>query len=563
MANMPQTRLQLFKLDNCDSTYEYVSNFVVKTVDEYFNDYPTDKRYELLNIQYIRKNGIIDLPLIYDIAEDFNYCRYDNGEGRGWEYAFITEKQFINFNMTRVKTKFDVWNNYLDHIKQIRFSHNNLIIRQHQDPSIFSNILSDLPAVANLSTPYFNIDDDTVVMLHIVLKAEAEKLSPYYDSVKWIDFEISQTEPISPQVLDILNSAYAQSAYIYFIPRAIRNKFVDKTVTASRFGIIDEIISILPGYDKKVLGLGYDESTSQSPFDTIVYDEDINTLIKPQEYVDDKKILTYPYTILTLKTSIQEIELNPAMFNNLQIRCSLSLSSSGASIIYYCIDKYGHKYYIKDRGLNIPISTSAFEEWAARNQNFALQQMLSFVVNAYNSQTNATNQGISATTSFFSGNYISALSSARGMFNEVGGFALNSAANMAQTVLNIDNMKRAPYNVFTPEDLGESIMIMDGCYMKFYNKVCDNDTSKRIQAYWNKYGYPYSIEGNIRDALRTRKYYNYLMVEDFYSQDIYCEEDRLALSSIFSNGVHIYHIADDYLIYGETLNNTLNYYVGG
>lgn len=63
------------------------------------------------NFSYLRKEGIIRFPVVYDRLMNCNYVMYRNadyGNGTKWFYAFITEMEYKNDDLTEIRIETDV-----------------------------------------------------------------------------------------------------------------------------------------------------------------------------------------------------------------------------------------------------------------------------------------------------------------------------------------------------------------------------------------------------------------------------------------------------------------------
>lgn len=73
----------------------------------YFNSLP---KYEVEDFTYQRKDGTIRFPAQYDEILTYNYVMYRNNEySDKWFYAYITNMEYVNDNMTLITIKSDVW----------------------------------------------------------------------------------------------------------------------------------------------------------------------------------------------------------------------------------------------------------------------------------------------------------------------------------------------------------------------------------------------------------------------------------------------------------------------
>lgn len=78
----------------------------------YFNSLPNLPVDD--DFTYQRKDGTIRFNVSYDDLVSYNYVMYKNtGYSNKWFYAFITDMQYVNDNMTTIKIKTDVWQSWM------------------------------------------------------------------------------------------------------------------------------------------------------------------------------------------------------------------------------------------------------------------------------------------------------------------------------------------------------------------------------------------------------------------------------------------------------------------
>lgn len=534
MADSPQTRLQLFKLDNCDSTYNYVSNFVGVSVDEYFDNYGTNtnRRYELNNLQYIRKNGIIDIPLIYDIVEDFNYCRYDNGEGRGWEYAFILEKEFINFNMTRVSTQFDVWNNHLDSLKTFR-----QYVMIDRSSGNFNNINEtrtiDLKYEGDVSSQLYYLEPSVSIGIHLVLKDEInnfEDQSAPYSTAFTMDFlfnddgsNFTNDQSSLSDVIQLINSPITFEASLYVFDFGnMWDKFNENKISRTYEG------KTYNGYTIK--------SPNFSKTNSYTKTYNIRDL-----YYSDKKLYLYPYTKLRMRSSCNTLDLNIANFNSsISITTYYTFDSSGVTFAHTFTDKFGKYYVLYDYSQKLPQQLTSQELWLSQNRTFGGVWALNAISNACGDIVNLVNT------------------------SQTGKISQIKSIDTLKTYASYVDITLSPDTVISNEDISKSRLYILPNHICFEYVYCSDDLASVIESYYNKYGYSYNRMMYFSNRIRTRTKYNYLKTIDFDFPFIYCEDERKELNAILNNGVSIYHYnIDNPLNYGEQELNEYNTYIGG
>lgn len=103
----PQTDVYLLKVPlEIDETNQLT--FASKTAQfNYFNSLP---KIPADNFTYQRKDGTIRFPANFDDIMQYNYVMYRNDAySNKWFYAFITDMEYLNDNVTAISIKTDVW----------------------------------------------------------------------------------------------------------------------------------------------------------------------------------------------------------------------------------------------------------------------------------------------------------------------------------------------------------------------------------------------------------------------------------------------------------------------
>ena len=106
-AITPQTELKLLKCP-IESDNRNQINFSNATAQyNYFNSLP---KIEVDNFTYQRKDSVIRYPDHIDNIITYNYVMYQNeAYTNKWFYAFITNMEYVNDNMTYITIKTDVY----------------------------------------------------------------------------------------------------------------------------------------------------------------------------------------------------------------------------------------------------------------------------------------------------------------------------------------------------------------------------------------------------------------------------------------------------------------------
>jgi len=111
LATSPITSFQLFCVP-WNQNYDHVVDFTNDAQRQtYLASLPHSA--EITLAQYVMRNSLYNVNMLFDNCDPYNYIVYDNHEGLGKEYAFILRKRFLNFDTTEITLKEDVWQNNL------------------------------------------------------------------------------------------------------------------------------------------------------------------------------------------------------------------------------------------------------------------------------------------------------------------------------------------------------------------------------------------------------------------------------------------------------------------
>lgn len=157
MKPTPNTTLYLLKNVDLDPEYNYTIDFddIDKQV-EYFNDKKAQVLEYETDYSYIRDNETLKVQVAVEDLLGVNYLMYKNSDK--WFFAFITRKDYVNPNTTRISFKLDVYQSFMfDYELQESF-----IDREHQDRYIDGK-------------PIYNTQEEN---LHYGKKYKLEKSTP-------------------------------------------------------------------------------------------------------------------------------------------------------------------------------------------------------------------------------------------------------------------------------------------------------------------------------------------------------------------------------------------------
>ena len=137
-AITPQTDLRLLKCPIESDNRNQMTFSSKQTQYNYFNSLP---KMEVDNFTYQRKDSVIRFPAHIDSILDYNYVMYQNeAYTNKWFYAFITNMEYVNDNMTYITIKTDVYQTWQFDIQWKR----SFVEREHvNDDTIGKNLLPE------------------------------------------------------------------------------------------------------------------------------------------------------------------------------------------------------------------------------------------------------------------------------------------------------------------------------------------------------------------------------------------------------------------------------------
>ena len=107
MAVTPNTDLYLLQ---CPIELDERNQINFRSAEAQFNYFYNLPKLEAENFTYQRKDSIIRFPAHIDSLLNYTYVMYRNTNyGSKWFYAYITDMQYINDNMTAITISTDVW----------------------------------------------------------------------------------------------------------------------------------------------------------------------------------------------------------------------------------------------------------------------------------------------------------------------------------------------------------------------------------------------------------------------------------------------------------------------
>lgn len=537
----PASTITLFRV-NCDSTYRNVWGFTSKSdLNTYLNGQPSftyqDSQGNPAYLYYIRRNATVDIPDLFDDIEQYTYCRYNNNEGLGDEYAFIVRKEFLNMNCTRIYLQYDVWTNFL--VNEGGYSHIMGNIERQLTYSL--NYQPDLIPYKSVLQSEEIITNHDYIMLYVTFDVDHRNVYKQENTSgpRWGLERMITEDRIGGVILIFANTSSSINTMRSMLmgmsaDQYIYNIYVYSLSTAAYNKISDDVHNSYMGYFYTVYdGNEYHWACfmprySVNRFDTFTGYTWQETCYVSHYYVSNNpKIYTRPYTNLSLLSSDKEQEIEFSELPDKEVTTTyvkkelvftfnMECSSNGVVVKTSLALNNGSYKWITTYGA-IAKNTDSF--W--NSLNISLGSAFGLVSSALtNSAVGAVVSGAGILTGLASGYF-------------------------------------SPDKPLYSSTVGNNKLICAGngniCARLYYPIASECD---RLENYWDKYGYPINIYLAVSGINHT--YYDYLKMNDVQiATNDMCLEELNMLKQILTNGVAIYHQPSVHDL-GELVDSTTN-----
>lgn len=569
MNTSPSTTITLYSCPDVDITYANVMDFSSSTYrTQYYNNLP---HVTYNNCQYVRRGISVDLPIFFDDAEQYNYMIYDNNEGLGKEYAFITDKEYVNPTMTRFYVKYDVWNSNYSAIKDNVYNSKQLVECTHRKNNELHNCRGIIQNSISASELYdrkiysyrdnnfvsyyllsFTCDDTHVNVSGLENKPSFIDCVPYKNFLTIIDGDGNVISPLNHSIAqtreelqDFIRSQYVFNVNIISMDEDIYTYIHNNTPNIfhpSTASIEDVTQPLLIFYIKApATSLSHDLEYG-------FFTPEKNQYITLPAY-DDYKLYDAPYMLYKIGFADKMYELNSKYIkkdnNGFYYRYykSVSFDSDNICINLFIVDNTTTKNDVFKISFSsstlIPKFADTFETFIQNNQAGMITSGLTNVIG-----------------STISGGIIGG---PVGIVAGLGTSLIGSMLNYAGKVIDASNM---PITYNGSNNMASYLSYGGIGYVIFeIYKMTEAQENNILSGYY-RYGYPINSISNI--DLHSRRKYNYVKLKDYKCNFVKCIDEKIEFENIMNNGVTIWHHYTgniNEIHYGAYTNNTENFYI--
>lgn len=491
----------------------------------YFNSLP---HTEITDATYQRKEGVIKYPALVDSIMSYNYCMYQNENfSNKWFFAFITNMEFVNNNVTNISIETDVWQTYMfditfrnsfverEHVNNDSVGLHTLpegletgeyVCNQHVIDDHMDNIMSDLTYVLSSTVSLYDTDSSGK---HLAVTGGL--YNGIYSGTKY--YRLSEAglnaklqELAQSGQIDAINGLFIAPTSLTAIASEMSPQIVNSNGPQTYTNSISKQTT-LNGYTPK------NNKLKCYPFNYLLVSNN-NGTANVMHYEDFGSSCTFKIDMaITPGCSIRMI---PTNYKGVSEADEYGINMGKLPICSYNVDMYTN--------------------WMTQNSiNVAGHTISSDDINVGMASSNAL---LGTIGNIASGNYLGAVNS-----------GINGAGGIANALIAKKQHELVPPQTRGNLNAGDVITSEGKNTFHFYKMSIKQEYAKCIDDYFSMFGY---LVNSVKTPNITgRRNWNYIKTIDINITGNIIQEDLQKIKNIFNNGVTLWHNPATYLDYSQ------------
>lgn len=544
----PSTTVRVCQSIPLDNTYTDTILFTSKSAQESYFASKTKKVYSGLTYQRLASNSSTWAIFLEDVADYFYDCNYlcfqNGGFGNKWLYAFISDILYINENCTAITFEIDVMQTWLFDF-EIKKS---FIERMHvADDTISRNVIEEgLNFMQRYE--YYKIEPSGL------FGGTSSDLSKDYSSVVLIATSEDCDQDDEVRGGEMIQNTYQGLKYIAFPiyqnPSACLealNEWLKKMNESGKAGAINSI-SMVPATGLSMVpedGWKYKAEV----LDGVIREQsyEINYTNLDDDYVPkNNKLFCWPYHFFTITTmdgqsydfKYEDIIESDPIPGNAEMKFSFKFAF-GPNPTYFMFPQYYMKHENNiDYGVKLtgfPQCNWNFGVW----ENYYAQQDTNIALSMLASALGSANQAASGVMNSSGGSKGSLAASAGMSIAQAGLGAVQAGLS---TFGGLSVVKSQPDQSRGASNVGGVNYNIETMDFWIIHKRLHWGYVVKIDDYFTKFGYRVNSTGV--PNLHTRKYWNYLKLDQPSVTGNMPVGDMRMIKQILSNGITFWHTTD-------------------
>ena len=493
----------------------------------YFNSLP---HTEITDATYQRKEGVIRYPALVDNILSYNYCMYQNENfSNKWFYAFITNMEYVNNNVTDISIETDVWQTYQFDITFKR----SFVEREHvNDDTIGLHTIPEGLETGEYVCNSHVIDDHMDNILSDLTYVVSTTVSLY---------DTDASGKFVPVTGGLYNGIYSGCKY-YRLSEAGLNA---KLQALAEKGQIDAIngLFIAPTSLTTIASEMSPQIINSNGPET--YTNSISKQTTLNGYTPtNNKLKCYPFNYLLVSNNNGSSNvMHYEDFSSGTCTFKIDMAITPGCSIRMIPTNYKGIGEADEYGVNmgkLPIcsyNVDMYTNWMTQNSiNIAGVNISSDDINIGMASSNAV---LGTISSVMSGDYVGGV-----------GNAVSGAGAIGNALIAKKQHELIPPQTRGNLNAGDVITSEGKNTFHFYKMSIKQEYAKIIDRYFNAYGY--LVNDFKIPNITGRTNWNYVKTIDINITGDVIQEDMEKIKSIFNNGVTLWHNPSTYLDYSQS-----------
>lgn len=511
----PQTDVYLIK---CPLEINDINQLTFANAQAQFNYFNSLPKIPVDNFTYQRKDGTMRFGMHFDDLISYNYVMYRNDAySSKWFYAFITDMQYLNDNVTAITIKTDVWQTWQFDLRYKRV----FVEREHtNDDTVGNNLVPENlelgEFIANGTPDNFTQTDSTDAYLCVGV---SRVIAPF------------DTNPLT-NWLTVYGGIYSGLTYMFFNSFVSLQRVIDFYAREGYASDIQTIFYVpytfVSQSNPKTQTYQLSSSTNTATVTWIepsmnpIYEN--KSFTKPSNLAGynprNKKLMTYPYCYFNITNNVgseypfhyEDFSGNTANFTS-SITLSPSMSITTHPINYKNGSDDNNWSYGIQGGKTPQCSwiTDYYVNWLTQN--------------AVNMGMQALNVGVGSTLNLTSGNAVGAT---QGLLSGIG-----------SVVAQHWQASHVPNQVNGEMNNGDVTFSKNKLCFTYLPMCIKNQTARIIDEFFDMFGY--ATHRVKLPNITGRRNWNYVKTQGCYIDADIPQDDLTEIKGLFDRGITFWH----------------------
>lgn len=493
----------------------------------YFNSLP---HTEITDATYQRKEGVIRYPALVDNLINYNYCMYQNENfSNKWFFAFITNMEYVNNNVTNIKIETDVWQTYQFDLTFKK----SFVEREHvnNDTVGLHTIPEDLETGEYISNAHVIDDhmDNITTELMLILSTT---------------LDLSTSSPSSQAKYQMAgartyNGIVNGCVYYPLFTQSDVSTALNEIATKGQIEAVNGLFMAPKSMLGTSTGPEFPQSNSADYYTNSISKQTTLNGYTPR----NKKLLCHPFNyLLVTNNNGNSVIMHYEDFSTSACGFKIEMAICPGCSIRMIPTSYKGNTEADEYGVNmgkLPVCSfpvDMYTNWLTQNSvNVGGINLTTDDINTMNASMNAI---INPLSNLISGNVLGAVSS-----------TTSGIAGIGNAMIAKKQHDLIPPQAKGNLNAGDVITSSGKNTYHFYKMSIKEEYARIIDNYFDMFGY---LVNDVKiPNITGRRNWNYVKTIDINITGNIIQEDMQKIKNIFNNGVTLWHNPSTYLDYSQ------------